>query len=642
MSEIQSDLDHLNPKQREAAECLEGPLLILAGAGSGKTRVLTFRTAQLIQQGLAAPNEILAVTFTNKAAREMESRITSLLAEKGIPIHEPMWISTFHSICARLLRQHIHLLEYEPYFSIYDQADQLSMIKKVLSALKIDEKMNPAKSFQGRINSAKTRGLDPIGVRKQKNFMMDPRTLEVYERYEQEMKSANALDFADLLLKTYEIFVSYPVVLESLQNQFRFIMIDEYQDTNRIQYLIIKALSKGHRNLCVVGDEDQSIYSWRGADIANILEFEKDFPEAKVVKLEQNYRSSQVIVSASTELIKNNEIRKDKTLFTQNDPGSLIQVCEENTEYDEARMIVKNIESLSQSGEYAYKDFAIFYRTNAQSRVLEEQLRLRSIPYRIVGGLKFYERMEIKDVIAYLKLIINPGDDVALKRVINVPARGIGKTTIEKIENYANAAGIRMVEACARSIEEKVFHKGAQTKVGGFLDLLVKLRTRAEDLTLVELYTEILAETGYVAKLKNEGTQEAESRIDNLEEFNNAITQFCDERGEEGTLQNFLEEMALVQDVDRMSDEEDSVTLMTLHISKGLEFPVVFVAGMEQGLFPTARAIDNSDPNGLEEERRLCYVGMTRAQEHLFLSYARQRKQWGSSQFNPHCFLCRA
>ncbi len=636
MSQNTSDLSHLNPRQREAVEALQGPLLILAGAGSGKTRVLTYRTAQLILEGLAAPNEIFAVTFTNKAAREMESRIVNLLSDRGIPVHEPLWISTFHSSCARLLRQYIHLLDgYESHFSIYDQGDQLSLIKKILNALKIDEKLNPAKSFQARINSAKTKALDPQAIRKQKGFVMDPKSLEVYEKYEEEMRLANALDFSDLLLKTYELLLHYPVVLENLQNQFKYIMVDEYQDTNRIQYLLIKQLAKGHRNLCVVGDEDQSIYSWRGADISNILEFEKDFPEAKVVKLEQNYRSTNVIVSASTELIKNNEQRKDKTLFTDNDSGEKISIVEETTEYDEAKFIAKSIEDLLASGEFDYRDFAIFYRTNAQSRVLEEQCRLKNINYKIVGGLKFYERMEIKDVLSYMKLILNPGDDVAIKRVINVPARGIGKTTIEKIEALANADGLRLVEGCARSIQEKIIHKGAQTKVGKFLDLLVHLRTKAEELSLVDLYTEILHESGYLKKLKEENTPEAESRIENLEELQNAITQFCDEREEEATLQNFLEEMALVQDVDRMEDQDNSVTLMTLHISKGLEFPVVFVAGCEEGLFPTSRAIENSDITGMEEERRLCYVGMTRAQKLLFMTYARQRRQWGSSQFNP-------
>lgn len=626
----------LNPKQREAAEALTGPLLILAGAGSGKTRVLTYRTANMIAQGLAAPDEILAVTFTNKAAREMESRILGLLREIGAPVHERMWISTFHSICARILREHIHLLDYKPFFGIYDTADQISMIKKVLVVLGIDEKMYPAKGFAARINAAKTDALTPDDIKK-KRHLMDERSATVYAKYEEEMKRANSLDFGDLLMKTYQLFLDYPAVLEAYQNKFKFIMVDEYQDTNRIQYLLVQKLAAAHRNLCVVGDEDQSIYSWRGADINNILDFEKDFKEAKVVKLEQNYRSTQTIINAATCVIQNNSQRKDKTLFTENEEGTPIIVREEMNEYDEARYVAGEIQAALNQGDYTANDIAIFYRTNAQSRVLEEQFRSRNLPYRIVGGMKFYERMEIKDILAYMKLILNPTDDIAFKRIINVPARGIGKTTIDKVEDFSAKREVSMVEGTALAVDHREFNAGTTRKLREFLNILESLRLQAVKLSLPALYHAILDSTGYVQRLKEEDSPEAESRIENLEELDNAISKFADERGEEGTLQAFLEEMSLVSDQDTMDEATDrAVTMMTLHISKGLEYPIVFIVGMEDGLFPSGRSAEESgDPTAMEEERRLCYVGMTRAEKKLTLTYARSRKVWGQEQQNP-------
>lgn len=627
----------LNPEQKEAVETLSGPLLILAGAGSGKTRVLTHRAANLIAKGLAAPDEILAVTFTNKAAKEMETRILALLKKVGVGVHERLWISTFHSICARILREHIHLLDYQPFFGIYDDADQLSMVKKVLGVLGIDEKTYPAKSFAARINAAKTDGLTPEDVKKRPH-LMDERSLQVYAKYEEEMKRANSLDFGDLLMKTHLLFCDYPAVLEMYQKKFRYIMVDEYQDTNRIQYLLVQKLAQAHRNLCVVGDEDQSIYSWRGADIRNILDFEKDFPDAKVVKLEQNYRSTQTIIGAATYVIRNNTQRKDKTLFTENEPGDPIVVREENNEYDEARFVVNEIQNLLDNTDYSPEDIAIFYRTNAQSRVLEEQFRLRNLPYRIVGGMKFYERMEIKDILAYMKLILNPADDVALKRIINVPVRGIGKTTVDRLEEYAALHDLSMVEAAARAVDMREFNPNVTRKLRAFLDLLDGLREEARVLSLPELYHLILDNTGYVQRLREEDTPEALSRIENLEELDNAIAKFVEERGEEGTLQAFLEEMALVSDQDTLEEDGGrAVTMMTLHISKGLEFPIVFIVGMEENLFPSGiRAANESiDPTAIEEERRLFYVGMTRAQKKLYLSHARSRKVWGSEQQNP-------
>lgn len=636
VSQLDSLLESLNPPQREAAETLEGPLLILAGAGSGKTRVLTFRTANLVAKGLAAPGEILAVTFTNKAAREMENRILSLLKKVGVPVGERMWISTFHSICARILREHIHLLGYKPFFGIYDTADQISMIKKVLTTLNIDEKAHPAKAFAARINAAKTDALTPDDCKKRRYFM-DERTLNVYTRYEEEMRRSNSLDFGDLLMKTFILFQDYPAVLETYQRRFRYVMVDEYQDTNRIQYLIVQQLASAHRNLCVVGDEDQSIYSWRGADINNILDFEKDFKDAKVVKLEENYRSTQTIINAATVVIRNNTQRKDKTLFTNNPSGDPIIVREENTEYDEARYVVGEIATLLNSSDYDPNDVAIFYRTNAQSRVLEEQFRTRNIPYKIVGGMKFYERMEIKDILAYMKLILNPTDDVAFKRVINIPARGIGKTTVDRLEEFSASRGASMIEGAALAVDHREFNSGVTSKLRGFMNLLENLRDHAVRVKLPELYHAILDGTQYVVRLKEEDTPEAEARIENLEELDNAITKFSDERGEEGTLQAFLEEMSLVSDQDNLEGEEEkAVTMMTLHISKGLEYPVVFVVGMEENLFPTSRSIDeDGDPTAIEEERRLAYVGMTRAEKKLTLTYARTRKFWGNEQQNP-------
>jgi DNA helicase II / ATP-dependent DNA helicase PcrA len=626
----------MNPPQREAAETLNGPLLILAGAGSGKTRVLTYRTANLIAQGLASPNEILAVTFTNKAAKEMEGRILSLLKKCGVPVYDRMWISTFHSVCARILREHIELLDYKPFFGIYDTSDQLSMIKKVLTALGIDEKTHPAKGFAARINNAKTDALTPDDIKKRPR-LMDERSLQVYTKYEQEMKRANSLDFGDLLMKTYQLFCDYPAVLEAYQRKFRYIMVDEYQDTNRIQYLLVQKLAAAHRNLCVVGDEDQSIYSWRGADINNILDFEKDFKETKVVKLEQNYRSTQTIIGAATHVIRNNSQRKDKTLFTENPGGDAIIVREEGNEYDEARFVAGEIQSLLNGSSFSADQIAIFYRTNAQSRVLEEQFRSRNIPYRLVGGMKFYERMEIKDILAYMKLILNPTDDVALKRVVNVPARGIGKTTIDRIEEFSASRSVSMIEGAALAVDHREFHAGVTRKLRDFLTLLESLREKARSSSLPELYHAILDGTAYVQRLKEEDSPEADSRIENLEELDNAITKFAEERGDEGTLQAFLEEMSLVSDQDAIDEADDrAVTMMTLHISKGLEYPVVFIVGMEEGLFPSSRAAEESgDQTAIEEERRLCYVGMTRAEKKLTMTYARTRKVWGTEQQNP-------
>lgn len=632
------NLAQLNPTQLAAVEHINGPLLILAGAGSGKTRVLTHRMANLICQGHASSEEILAVTFTNKAAREMESRIYQILAENDYPLREQLWVSTFHSFCVRVLKKHIELLDYKPFFVIYDDGDQLSLIKKIMQNLNINDKLYPAKNFRAKINSAKMLGLNPDQLSKRKDFMFDEKSIQVYRQYEVEMKKANALDFGDLLVKTYDLFQMYPDLLKQYQEKFKFIMVDEYQDTNHIQYLLVQKLSSGHRNLCVVGDEDQSIYSWRGADIKNILDFEKDFPEAKVVKLEENYRSSANIVQAASSVIRNNNERKDKTLFTSNEPGDLITVREEKNEYEEARFVAKSIQTMMNDGHGSFSDYAVFYRTNAQSRVLEEQLRTHSIPYQIVGGVRFYDRMEIKDVLGYMKMILNPADDISFKRIINVPARGIGKTTIEKLEEFATEKQKSMFACLEEALQARIFNSGTNSKLRAFQDLMLDLQKLSKLHSLVDFYPILLERSEYLAKLKKEDSVESESRIQNLEELGNALVQFSKERTD-ASLQTFLEEMALVSDLDSMKEEKNSVTLMTLHVSKGLEFPYVFIVGLEENLFPSLRG-EEDDENSVEEERRLAYVGMTRARERLHLTYAKTRRVWGQDQFNlPSRFL---
>ncbi len=640
--QVRETITHqLNPAQKKAVETLDGPLLILAGAGSGKTRVLTHRMANLIATGHAAPEEILCVTFTNKAAKEMEHRMFKILSEIGAPVTRDLWVSTFHSFCVRILRQHIDLLDYKKPFTIYDSGDQLAQVKRVMNALNINDKMFPPKSIQSRISNAKMLGLLPENLKNSRGagISMDPKTLEVYAGYEEEMKRANALDFDDLLLKTYELFRMYPAVLEMYQNKFRYIMVDEYQDTNHIQYLLVQQLAKAHRNLCVVGDEDQSIYSWRGADISNILDFEKDFPEAVVVKLEENYRSTANIVKAATKVISNNTQRKEKTLFTSNPEGSKIQVREERNEYDEARFVAKTIQGMLSSGENNLNDYAIFYRTNAQSRVLEEQLRTLALPYRLIGGIRFYERAEIKDVLGYLRVSMNFRDDMALKRIINVPARGIGKTTVETLEQKASEKKISLFETIQQSINEKVFNAGTTSKLRRFADLIEDLIGQQAQFKLSEFYSIVLEKTEYVAALKKEDTPEAEARLENLDEFDNAIAQFEKERGEEATLSNYLEEMTLASDQDQIDGQVNAITMMTLHISKGLEYPFVFIVGCEENLFPSSRG-DNEDADDIEEERRLAYVGMTRARQKLWMTHTKIRRVWGQEQMNaPSRFL---
>lgn len=627
----------LNPAQRKAVETLDGPVLILAGAGSGKTRVLVHRMANLIASGHASTDEILCVTFTNKAAKEMEHRMFKILSELNVPITRDMWVSTFHSFCVRILRKHIDLLDYKKPFTIYDSGDQLAQVKRVMKALNINDKMFPPKNIQSRISNAKMLGLLPEnlkGPRGAGSVSMDPKTLEAYSRYEEEMKRANAVDFDDLLLKTYELFRMYPDLLELYQNKFRYIMVDEYQDTNHIQYLLVQLLAKSHRNLCVVGDEDQSIYSWRGADISNILDFEKDFPEAVVVKLEENYRSTNNIVTAATKVIANNTQRKEKTLFTSNPEGSKIQIREERNEYDEARYVAKTIQGMLSAGDHNLNDYAIFYRTNAQSRVLEEQLRALALPYRLIGGIRFYERAEVKDVLAFMRVAMNFRDDMALKRIINVPARGIGKTTVETLEEKANEKRLSLFETIQVAVNEKIFNAGVSAKLRRFSDLIEDLIMQQSQYKLSEFYSIVLEKTEYVAALKKEDTPEAEARLENLDELDNAIAQFEKERGDEASLSNYLEEMTLASDQDQVDGQSNSITMMTMHISKGLEYPYVFIVGCEENLFPSNRG-DTEDADDIEEERRLAYVGMTRARQKLWMTHTKIRRVWGQEQMNP-------
>ncbi len=627
--------DCLNSRQREAVDHLLGPVLILAGAGSGKTRALTHRAAEIIEQGLASAPEILCVTFTNKAAKEMEERIYKLLYEANVPVRERLWIGTFHNFGVRVLRSYAEALEYKANFTIYDAADQLSHAKKVAQALQLNEKLTPAKTFVHRVSSAKMMGWTPDDVRKNNVYRWDEKTLDFYALYQEMLKRANAFDFDDLLMKTYELFQLYPDILGLYQTRFKFVMVDEYQDTNHIQYRLVRQLSGSHHNLCVVGDEDQSIYSWRGADISNILNFEKDFPNAKIIKLEENYRSSGNIVLAASSVIANNSQRKDKTLFTSNPAGLPLIIREESSDLDEARYVGRRLKQYLDQGDISCADLAIFYRTNAQSRLIEDQLRTLSIPYKIVGGVRFYDRMEVKDVISYMKFVYNPADDVALKRIINTPTRGIGKTTVERLEDLAREKKLSLLATAKLAVDTREFNPGTTGKLRKFLDLIQKLSEKAVELPVLGFYQDLLEDTEYLVSLRHEGSEESLSRIDNLEELANAIAQFQKERGDEADLSSFLEEMALVSDLDSMKENQQTVTLMTLHLSKGLEYPYVFIVGLEENLFPSARQGSALDEAEIEEERRLAYVGITRAKVQLTMTYTRMRKLWGQDHFNP-------
>ena len=640
---MQNLLNKLNPEQLKAVMTTDGPLLILAGAGSGKTRVLTHRIAYIISEKGVQPRNILAVTFTNKAAGEMRERVKHILGAVG----DRVWVSTFHSACVRILRNNITKLGYGENFVIYDDREQLGVIKGAMAALNINEKLFAPKAIAGRIDQAKNHLLNSASYAAMAKDFFSERAAKVYAAYEEEMRKNNALDFNDLIMLTVRLFNEHPDILKSYQEQLRYIMVDEYQDTNHAQYKLIKMLASGHRNLCVVGDDDQSIYAWRGADISNILDFEKDYKDAVVIRLEQNYRSTNNIIKAAGEVVRRNTGRKGKTLWTDNPDGEPISYYSARDEHDEAGFVTREVEKLK-VGAFSetplqYKDFAVFYRTNAQSRVMEDRLMRDGIPYTIVGGMRFYDRAEIKDILAYLKVIANPSDSIGLKRIINVPVRGIGDATVDKVEGHAAGRGITLYEAIGEvvsgqwSVASESLSKGPKLKLKSFYEMMERLRKEAERAGIARLAQMILDETGYIKKLKEEKTEDALGRIENLEEFITAAEEF-DEKAEEKTLRSFLDQVALVSDVDEYEEATDRVTLMTLHAAKGLEFPVVFIIGMEDGLFPHSRTKD--DPEGLEEERRLCYVGMTRAQQKLYLLNARERRVFGREQINsPSLFL---
>ena len=617
-----------NQNQKRGINYLEGPLLILAGAGSGKTRVLTYRIVNLILQKKIQPEKILALTFTNKAANEMKNRCISLLKEQSIPDMIPPWIGTFHALGAYILRRHIDHLGYQTSFNICDNNEQLQTIKRVMSHLNMSDQIYPPKRLQNQINKAKRLALQPHQVHQTRWVSYDLQTIALYKAYEEEMKKSNILDFSDLLLKTYLLFEKNEEILDSYRNFFQFIHVDEYQDTNHIQYLILKTLAKNHRNICVVGDEDQSIYGWRGADISNILSFEKDYPEAKVVKLEENYRSTQTIINAASRLISNNTERKDKKIFSNGQIGDKITIQQESNERAEALRMIHEIKRLMSQRGSKFSDFAVFYRTHAQSRILEEQLLSQNIPHRLVGGTKFYERREVKDILFYLRFLLNPAENIAFLRIINTPTRGIGKTTISKIESIALQNQTSLVEAAAFAISQNLLPTGTLKKLSDFLTLMNELKGKSQNLLVSDIYKSILEKTHYIQRLKEtEEKNEVDMRIDNLQELHNAIKYFEEDKKEEATLQAFLEGTALINELEDSQELQDYVTLMTLHVSKGLEFPYVFMVGMEEGLFPTASALDSFDSlSSLEEERRLAYVGMTRAKEKLYLTYVRERR----------------
>jgi DNA helicase-2/ATP-dependent DNA helicase PcrA len=620
------DLTALNPEQRRAAETLEGPVLILAGAGSGKTRALTYRVANLIDHGTPAWS-ILALTFTNKAAREMKDRVRQLIGEEQA---EEAWISTFHSTCARILRRDIEKIGYTRSFVIYDDDDQQRVLKEIYKQLNIDDKFIPIRETKGKISDAKNKLMTPDEWFAKS--MRDRRTSMIHDImtvYEKRMKALNALDFDDLLMKTLELLADHPPVLEVYRRRFRYVLVDEYQDTNKTQYELVRLLTAESRNLCVVGDDDQSIYGWRGADIRNILDFEKDYPDATVIKLEQNYRSTSNILDAANQVIAHNGGRKDKTLWTEHGSGEKIRLYCAQDERDEAAWIVQKVEELRKNGS-SLGQMAILYRTNAQSRVPEEMLMKAGVPYRVFGGQKFYERKEIKDIIAYMRVIANPADDISLTRIINVPKRAIGDATVETLAAYAAKEGIPIFSALNDLPEE--LGSRARNSVAAFFQLMTMLTAMKECMGLEEFVDLLIEKTGLEEQYRKEDTEEALNRIENIREFRGSISEFA-EMGEEPTLEAYLENVSLVTDLDRAETRSDYVTLMTLHSAKGLEFDNVFIPGMEEGIFPSSRSVD--EENRLEEERRLMYVGITRARKRLYLSRAEERTMYNNFNRNP-------
>ncbi len=625
-------LEGLNDAQREAVKHRGGPLLVLAGAGSGKTRVLTHRIAHLVATGDSEPERILAITFTNKAAAEMRQRVFGLVGSQA----NSMWLATFHSACARILRVEGQRLGYTRDFSIFDADDSRRLIKRCIEDGDHDVKRFPPRLVQHIVSTAKNRLQSADVYAEQMDGVVDEVTADVYRRYERRLRAMNAMDFDDLLLRTVELLQGFPEVLERLRNVFRQVLVDEYQDTNHVQYRLLELLAAEHRQLCVVGDDDQSIYGFRGADIRNILEFEQSFPDAHIVKLEQNYRSTNRILKAANAVVARNHGRKHKELWTDSGEGDPIQVRQLPDEHTEARFVVAEIEQQVEAG-HSPRDIAVFYRTNAQSRVLEDALRRYRIEYDVIGGTRFYERAEIKDAVAYLTLLVNPSDEVALRRVINVPRRGIGATTVGRLLSHANTVGEPVAELIDRAEEVPGVSGASLRALTTFGDLLTRLREQAQsNASIAKLIDSLLDETGYREALRAESKLEGEFRLENLAEFVNIAFEFQRENAE-GGLSEFLQQIALFTSEDEVRGDEPRVTLMTLHNAKGLEYPVVFIIGCEDGVFPHSRAIDAGD---IEEERRLCYVGVTRARERLYLTYANSRSVFGDVQYNqPSRFL---
>ena len=635
-------LKDLNPVQQEAVLETEGPILVFAGAGSGKTRVLTYRIAYLIQERGIPPWNIFAVTFTNKAADEMRDRVERLLGGSA----RGTWVSTFHSACARILRQHIERLGFQRNFVIYDEQDQERHLKAVMKELELDFKMFHPRAVRAAIESLKNEGITPDQYRPDTYNIFQKRVALVYQRYQEDLRRNNALDFGDLLTFVTILFRRFPEILGSYQEQCRYVMVDEFQDTNLIQYLLLQQIVERHRNICVVGDDDQSIYRWRGAEVGNILNFERDFSKTKVITLEQNYRSTQNILRAANQMVHRNRSRKEKVLWTENPEGEILTLYVAEDETDEARFVVQKmmeqIHPSFQKGFHggaggAYRDIAVFYRINAQSRAIEDGLVKHRIPYTVIGGMRFYERKEIKDILAYLKLIANPSDGISLKRIINVPSRGIGEKTIEKVEGFCRERGLPLYEGMEQALKAGWLPPVAQAKIEEFIHLIREFREEIRTLSLSQLTLALLARTGYLNRLKEEGTEEAFSKMENIDELINVLTEL-EQGGEEVSLEAFLDKVSLVTDVDLYEDKGNRVSLMTLHCAKGLEFPIVFIVGMEEGLLPHYRRGDEIED--LEEERRLCYVGITRAKKKIFLSRAERRSAFGVGRANlPSRFL---
>lgn len=622
----------LNPQQAEAVINTEGPMLIMAGAGSGKTKVLTCRVANLLQKGVR-PYRILAITFTNKAAAEMRERVNNMSG----PAAKDVWLFTFHAFCARFLRMEIDKLPgYGGNFAIYDTADSQNLIKQILKEMNLDDKRFQPSGILSRISNAKNALQDAAAFARQAGDFYEQKVADIYSRYEQKLQLNNALDFDDLLMLSIKLLQENKEVREKYQDRFDYLLVDEYQDTNHAQYLLTKFLAAKHRNICVVGDADQSIYGWRGADIQNILDFEKDYPDAKVIKLEQNYRSTQIILDAANAVIENNTGRKPKNLWTENKSGADIIYFQAVDERDEARFVIEQLQNLQRTENKKLGDMAILYRTNTQSRIFEEMLIKSGISYNMVGGLKFYERKEIKDIIAYLRVIFNPADSLSLLRIINVPKRGIGDASLAKIQAYAAANNVSLFEAVSNAAAIDGLSSRFVSKLDDLAGIIFELMNLANEAPVEDLIDRVLRDTGYLEELENERTPQAQSRIDNLHELISVAQEFA--ASEENNLENFLAHVALVSDIDDTELGEDAITLMTLHSSKGLEFPVVFLVGMEEGLFPHARTL--MDETEIEEERRLCYVGITRAKEKLFLSSTKMRTIYGNTvTYPPSRFL---